>query len=158
MLNGANLLMEISKAAWNPQNAGGILMWLQRFVELTGASKELRASCELPGDPKEAQYLTELTNTLAATVAKHWFLPGCVRNSCTRETCKALHRVPTDAVKHLVKNLLIFEVHWKIHTQSWCWDAFNQESLFTFGFSSCQSISCHFYLRVSENFLAEFED
>lgn len=26
MLNGANLLMEIIKAAWNPQSAGGILM------------------------------------------------------------------------------------------------------------------------------------
>lgn len=42
----------------------------QRFVERIRASKELRASCELPGDPKLSQYLTDLTNTRAAAVAK----------------------------------------------------------------------------------------
>lgn len=64
MLNGANLLMEIIKAAWSPSECWrNFNVTAKRFVERTSASKELRTSCELPGEPKEAQWLTDLINT-----------------------------------------------------------------------------------------------
>lgn len=102
--------------------------------------------------------LTDLRNTHTATMTKYWFFLACVRNFCTRGTCKVLNGAPTNTVKYFREESSIF---WSLlgkHTQSWCWNAFNQDSVLPFGFSSCQHISCHFYLTASENCLAEFEN
>jgi len=72
MLNDANLLQEIPKAAWSPPECWRHLkVPTQSFVGMTKASNELRAFCEMPGETKEAQGLTDLTNTHTATVAKY---------------------------------------------------------------------------------------
>lgn len=62
--NEANILMEIPKAPWDsPECWRHFNVMTQSFVEKTSASEELRAPLEIPGEPKEAQWLRDFINT-----------------------------------------------------------------------------------------------